>query len=655
MEKKQTDEKLAKRVRELGKENIKLKRSDELLRESEERFRLLYENAPLAYQSLDENGQFLEVNQVWLDTLGYTREEIIGKSFGDFLHPDWEDHFKENFRRFKAVGEILGVEFEVVKKDGDTILVAFNGKIGKDEKGDFRQTHCILHDITEKRRTENALYQAKRDWEKTFDAISDWICLLDKDNTLIRTNQMGAEVLGTPLEQMIGRKCCELLHGTEDPIEGCPFEKTQKTHKRETSEIHFPDKDKWFLITVDPFFDEEGNLTGAVHMARDITASKKIEDQLRQAQKMESIGTLAGGIAHEFNNILGIIIGNTELALMDVPDWNPVKECLEETRKASIRAKDVVRQITSFARKTPLGKKPIQIGTIIKESLKLIRATTPTIIEIRQAILCESEMILAQPTEISQIFMNLCSNSAHAIGEEAGVLEVNLENEELRMKNEELGLEAGRYVKLTVRDTGSGIKPEIIDRIFDPYFTTKDVDEGLGMGLAVVYGIVKKHDGAIKVKSEVDKGTVVEVLFPIIKAEVEGEVEEPETLRGDTGRILFVDDEASLAKMTAQMLVRLGYEVVTKTNPKEALALFKAEPDRFDLVITDMAMPYMTGVKLAQELMAIRQDIAVILCTGHSDRIDEVKALRLGFKAYATKPLVMENLANLVRKVLDHK
>ena len=655
MEKKQTDEKLAKRVRELGKENIKLKRSDELLRESEERFRLLYENAPLAYQSLDENGQFLEVNQVWLDTLGYTREEIIGKSFGDFLHPDWEDHFKENFRRFKAVGEILGVEFEVVKKDGDTILVAFNGKIGKDEKGDFRQTHCILHDITEKRRTENALYQAKRDWEKTFDVISDWICLLDKDNTLTRTNQMGAEVLGTPLEQMIGRKCCELLHGTEDPIEGCPFEKTQKTHKRETSEIHFPDKDKWFLITVDPFFDEKKDLTGAVHMARDITASKKIEDQLRQAQKMESIGTLAGGIAHEFNNILGIIIGNTELALMDVPDWNPVKECLEETRKASIRAKDVVRQITSFARKTPLGKKPIQIGTIIKESLKLIRATTPAIIEIRQTISCESEMILAQPTEISQIFMNLCSNSAHAIGEEAGVLEVNLENEELRMKNEELGLEAGRYVKLTVRDTGSGIKPEIIDRIFDPYFTTKDVDEGLGMGLAVVYGIVKKHDGAIKVKSEVDKGTVVEVLFPIIKAEVEGEVEEPETLRGDTGRILFVDDEASLAKMTAQMLVRLGYEVVTKTNPKEALALFKAEPDRFDLVITDMAMPYMTGVKLAQELMAIRQDIAVILCTGHSDRIDEVKALRLGFKAYATKPLVMENLANLVRKVLDHK
>ncbi|MBC8393445.1 MAG: response regulator, partial [Deltaproteobacteria bacterium] len=436
---------------------------------------------------------------------------------------------------------------------------------------------------------------------------------------------------------------------------GCPFEKTKKTHKRETSEIHFPDKDKWFLITVDPFFDEKKDLTGAVHMARDITASKKIEDQLRQAQKMESIGTLAGGIAHEFNNILGIIIGNTELALMDVPDWNPVKECLEETRKASIRAKDVVRQITSFARKTPLGKKPIQIGTIIKESLKLIRATTPAIIEIRQTISCESEMILAQPTEISQVFMNLCSNSAHAIGEEAGVLEVNLENEELRMKNEELGLEAGRYVKLTVRDTGSGIKPEIIDRIFDPYFTTKDVDEGLGMGLAVVYGIVKKHDGAIKVKSEVDKGTVVEVLFPIIKAEVEGEVEEPETLRGDTGRILFVDDEASLAKMTEQMLVRLGYEVVTKTNPKEALALFKAEPDRFDLVITDMAMPYMTGVKLAEELMAIRQDIAVILCTGHSDRIDEVKALRLGFKAYATKPLVMENLANLVRKVLDHK
>ena len=488
------------------------------------------------------------------------------------------------------------------------------------------------------------------------------------DTVIVYANPKFEEMFGYDHGELIGKHVSVLNAPTEkNPEETAKeIEESLQKHGIWEGEICNIKKDGtlfWCFARVSSFdHSEYGQVLISVHS--DITDRKqaeeekdRLQDQLRQTHKMEAIGTLAGGIAHEFNNILGVIIGNTELALMDVPDWNPAKECLKETRKASLRAKDVVLRIMSFARKTPLERKPIQIGTIIKESLKLIRATTPTIIEIRQAILCESEMILAQPTEISQVFMNLCTNSAHAMGEGGGVLEVGLKaislDDDTAAQYEDL--KPGDYAELTVRDTGHGIRPEVIDRIFDPYFTTKDVDEGLGMGLAVVYGIVKKHDGAIKVKSEVDKGTEVEVLFPIIKEEVEGEVEKPQVLPGGTGCILFVDDEESLVKMAEQMLKRLGYKVVTKTNPKEALALFKAEPHRFELVITDMSMPHLTGDKLARELMKIRQDIPIILCTGHSAYIDEVKAMGLGIKAYAMKPLVMENLANIVRKVLDHK
>jgi len=332
---------------------------------------------------------------------------------------------------------------------------------------------------------------------------------------------------------------------------------------------------------------------------------------------------------------------------------------LKEIRAASMRAKDVVRHILSFARKTPAQRKPIQISTIIRDSLKMMRASIPTTIEIRQNISCESEMILADPTEINQILMDLCTNSVHALSEETGVLDVSLESISLDKDSaiEYENLNTGNFVKLTVKDTGQGIDPKIMNRIFDPYFTyftTKDIGKGTGMGLAIAYGIVKKYDGAIKASSELGKGTVFEVLFPLIDEAAEPEVEEePGVLPRGTERILFVDDEESLAKMAKQMLERLGYQVVTKTNPRETLDLFRAEPDKFDLVITDMAMPQMAGDRLARELMKIRRNIPVILCTGHSARIDEDRAKELGLAAYVMKPLVMRDFANTVRRVLD--
>ena len=384
---------------------------------------------------------------------------------------------------------------------------------------------------------------------------------------------------------------------------------------------------------------------------------KKLEGMLRQAHKMESIGTLAGGIAHEFNNILGIIIGNTELAIDDVPEWNPAKEYLKEIQSASLRAKDVVRQILGFARKSVFKLIPVQIGPIIKESLKLIRASAPATIEIRQDLSCASDTVMADPSQISQVLMNLCINAKNAMQEEGGVLEVKLEDaifdERSAIRYE--GLSPGNYVKLTAKDTGHGMDPKIIDRIFDPYFTTTSLAEGSGMGLAVVYGIVKHHKGAIRVESEPGKGTVFEVLFPLSEAEAKHETKKPEALPTGLERILFVDDEESLLKIGQKMLNQLGYRVETKRNPIEALELVRSEPDRFDLAITDMIMPQMTGDKLAQEILNIRPDMPIILCTGFSEKIDDEKAKAMGIAAYVMKPIRKMEIGRTILMFLSKK
>ena len=393
-----------------------------------------------------------------------------------------------------------------------------------------------------------------------------------------------------------------------------------------------------------------------LNFVRDITQQKKIETQLQEAQRMEAIGTLAGGIAHDFNNILGIVLGYAELAMDDVPEWNPAWHNLGEIRKASLRAKDVVRQLLSFARKSEIMKKPTNLIPVVKESLNLLRSSIPRSIEIRQNIPEDVDSILADPTQMNQVLINLCTNAHHAMPE-GGVLEASLKNVEL---DEDAAakypdLKPGRYVNLTVSDTGQGINPELKDRIFDPYFTTKEIGKGTGMGLSVVHGIVKSHKGAISVDSDIGHGTTFSLFFPVVKEEAVSEPEMDEKLPEGNERILLVDDEESIIYVGRLRLERLGYKVETRMNPVEALELFRADPDRFDLVITDMTMPQMNGDQLVKEVLKIHPDMPTILCTGFSERIDEEKAKSIGIRKYIEKPINSSKLAKIVRKVLDEK
>jgi CheY-like chemotaxis protein len=339
-----------------------------------------------------------------------------------------------------------------------------------------------------------------------------------------------------------------------------------------------------------------------------------------------------------------------------VPEWNPARKNLDKVKNACLRAKDVIGQILSFSRKSEVEQKPINIVPVVTEALNLLRASIPASVDIRRNISNDVESILGDPTRIHQVMINLCTNAAHAMEDDGGTLEVVVENTEIDndTASRYAELNPGHHVHLSVSDTGDGISPEIIDRVFDPYFTTKDVGKGTGLGLSVVHGIVNSHHGRISVKSETGKGTTFSILFPAVnKRETPYEPKKLQELATGNERILFVDDEDSMVELNQQRLERLGYGVTGVGDPMEALALFRSEPKSFDLIITDMTMPHLTGDKLAQEILKIRPDTPIILCTGYSDKISEENVREFGIRKYIEKPIEMETLAKAVREVLD--
>ena len=388
-----------------------------------------------------------------------------------------------------------------------------------------------------------------------------------------------------------------------------------------------------------------------------IEAEKEKKDlgrQLRQAQKMEAVGTLAGGIAHDFNNILSAVIGFTEMAMEDAPPDSALTHNMEQVLQAGLRAKHLVQQILAFSRQSEHEMKPVQLDRIIKEACTLLRASLPTTIDIRTDIRTAA-FIMGDPTQMHQVLMNLGTNAGHAMRERGGRLVVMLREatlEEVREKGLPR-MDAEAYLQLVVQDTGQGIPPTIMDRIFDPFFTTKEHTEGTGMGLSVAHGIIKSHGGLIDVESQVGRGTTFHIYLPKIMPRAKALHQSALPLPSGSERVLLVDDETMLVDMGRQVLTRLGYQVTACTNSVEALQHFQNDPAAFDLVITDMTMPHLTGKELATALLKIKPALPIILCTGFSETITEETAKRIGIKAFILKPIVMSDLAETMRKVLD--
>ncbi len=641
------------------------KQAEEALRNSEEKFRFLAEKMVDIVWTLDRNFRTTYVSPSIEKVLGFTPEERKQQSLEEMVTPESLQMIQAMFIEELLIDEnetvdpdrSITIEVEYYRKDGSIVWMENIVKAIRDTGGAVVGMHGVSLDITERKQVEEALRESESKFRNLFDLSPQAIALSEiKTGKLVDVNNKFCELTKYAKEEILGLNATEI--GFYHEADRSKFlNNLQSSGEVNGLEMDFKAKDNSVLNAL--MFARIIQIAGVsfiLSIFHDVTEQKRLEIQLQQAHKMESIGTLAGGIAHDFNNILGIIIGNAELALEDIPEENPAHFNLKEIRTASSRAKDVVRQLLSFARKTKLKKKPANIAPIIQESLRLVRSSIPTSIEIRQNITKDVDTILADPTQLNQILINLCTNAGHAMPDE-GIIEITLNNVELNENSaaQYPDLHPGRYVNLTVTDTGHGILQENIDRIFDPYFTTKDVGKGAGMGLAVVHGIIKEHKGFITVESKLGKGTTFSILFPAVRKEAAIETETDEIVPIGDEKILFIDDEEALVKIGHQSLERLGYKVEATTSPIEALAIFRSKPDQFDLIITDMTMPLMTGDKLIKEILNIRSDTPAILCTGFSEKIDEKKAKAIGAADYIEKPIDKLNLAFKVRSVLDKK
>jgi len=407
-------------------------------------------------------------------------------------------------------------------------------------------------------------------------------------------------------------------------------------------------------MVITPIKSSKDETTNYVAIKRDISKEKRLESQLMQARKLEAVGTLAGGIAHDFNNILSIIFGNTQMAMDDIPKGNPTRENLNQVLIAASRAAELIRQILSFSRKSEQKLQIINPFVVIKETLKLLQPTIPSTVRIDSHLDEKCGNINGDPVQIHQILVNLTTNAVHAMDEKG---DLNISLKPCVLTKDELlhrpDIVPGRYVRLSVSDNGKGMEPDMLDRIFDPFFTTKEVDEGTGMGLAVVHGIVMTHGGLIRVESSPGSGSIFHVFFPMVEESPSLKPLKPESELTGTERILFVDDEKTLVDVWSQVLRVQGYRMTTKFSSKDALETFRANPHDFDMIITDQTMPEMTGDELSQEILRIREDIPIILCTGYSSKISKEEALEVGISAFCMKPLERNSLLVTIRKLLD--
>lgn len=629
------------------------RRMEQALRESEERYRILAEKSPVGIV-ITQDMKFAYVNAAMGAMLGRDPSELVGRNFLEFLHEDVRDWIASTHWRRLAGEDVprvyrvpLAVTLGERWLEVHSSLISYEGRPA---------ALGIILDITERVLAE----RRSRLFTATIEQASEGIIIADADGVIQYFNPAFRQMTGFDASDLEGRSLAVLRSDAHDAAFYKAMWDAVKAGRIWTGDVITRTRNgrsRQFKVTLTPVRDEAGRVLSIVSINRDVTQERALEAQLRQSQKMEALGKLAGGIAHDFNNILGAIVGYTELARMALPKDSEAHRQLERVLASSRRARDLVQQILTFSRQKEMEKKPVQVRYVLKEALKMLRASIPSTIEIREYVPADVPPVMGDPTQLHQVVMNLCTNAYHAMRDQGGELELRLERR--RLAGEDLlgfaELKEGDYVVLSVRDTGHGIPPEILDRIFEPYFTTKEVGEGTGLGLSVVHGIVRQMGGAIHVESRVAQGTTFRIYLPaVLEAEAEAAASERAApLPRGQESILVVDDEPVLVEMAKEILSLLGYRVAAFNDPREALRYFEEDPARVDLVITDMTMPKITGKALARAMRERRPDLPIILTSGYSDSVRAEEARLAGFSSFIKKPYSALALAQGVRQALD--
>jgi len=646
---------------ELAQDITQRKKVEDALRISEEKYRLLIENQADMVVKLDLQGNFLFVSPSYCETFGKSEQELLGQPFLPLVYEEDRAATTEAMMALYHHPHACYLEQRAMTRSG-LRWIGWADKALLDEDGKLAAIIGVGRDITERKQAAEALRESEARFRTAFENTAVGMALIALDGTAIEVNTAVAQMLGYTKQELFGGTVRDVMHPDD-------FEAHRLLFKRLVEgELPYGDSDRRLICKNGVIIstqiwstiqrDEHGKPLYMVAMVRDVSAQVRaqkekdqLQSQLLQAQKMEAIGALAGGIAHDFNNILSAIIGFTELSTLS--EGAPV-EYLQEVLRAAHRARDLVKQILSFSRQTEEERTPVDVGLIVREVVKFLRASIPATIDLNCRIDEPAGAFFGNSVELHQILMNLATNAVHAIGENPGNIDIEVQGVTLTDDDKDgcFDLDPGSYVRLSLQDSGRGIPLDMQERIFDPYFTTKEKGVGTGLGLAVVSGIVKKCNGAIRVESAPGKGAVFKVWLPKIGLAPGRPVTEKGPLRGGSESILLVDDEKMLVDIGEKILRRLGYDVVTRTSPIEALELFKANPKRFDLVISDQTMPGMRGDALASELMKINPAIPVILCTGYSQQPDQARAAKKGIKALVMKPLLIEEIDRAIRSVL---
>ena len=550
-----------------------------------------------------------------------------------------------------ADGKSHTSERKVVMPSGEIAFWENTANPIRDARGEIVACLEIARNITERKRAEEALVQAKEDWENTFDAITDMVMLLDNDHRIIRVNRTTAKALNATKESLVGKKCYEAIHGQSHPIRKCPLVLTMKTLDAHTVEITEPRLGGTFICSTSPIVDSEGELTGYTHTLKDITESKRLEAQFQQAQRLEAIGTLAGGIAHDFNNLLMGIQGNVSLMLLNMDSTHQYYERLKNVEKQVESGARLTSHLLGYARKGKYEVKPVDLNQLVEEMCETFGRTRKQI-TIRRELADDLFPIEADSGQIEQVVLNLLVNAADAMPGRGDLFLQTMNVTHKDMTGKLYKPKRGDYVVLTVTDTGMGMDKETMERIFDPFFTTKEMGRGTGLGLASVYGIVKGHGGYIDVESKKGQGTTFSIYLPASEKEVHKAVKTAEEVIEGTETVLLVDDEQVILEVGQDLLEAMGYRVLIARDGNEAIEVYKKNRDEIEIVVLDMVMPGMGGGEAYDRIKGINPDIKILLSSGFSIDGEATEILERGCDGFIQKPFNMRQLSQAIRKVL---